>query len=87
VNLSDEFSAHLKSKGMVRSLTVHDTPEENGVSERLNCTLLEHTRAMHLAVGLPKFLWTESVQHAVWLKNRHPHVHWTERHHMKSCIA
>jgi Reverse transcriptase (RNA-dependent DNA polymerase) len=68
--LSDEFTAHLKSKGTVRSLTVHDTPEENGVSERLNRTLLEHARAMHLAAGLPKFLWTESVQHAVWLKNR-----------------
>ena len=67
--LSDEFSAHLKSKGTVRSLTVHDTPEENGVSERLNRTLLEHAHVMHLAVGLPKFLWTESVQHAVWLKN------------------
>jgi GAG-pre-integrase domain/Integrase core domain/Pol polyprotein, beta-barrel domain len=68
--LSEEFSTHLKSKGMVRSMTVHDTPEENGVSERLNRTLLEHARAMHLTVGLPKFLWMESVQHAVWLKNR-----------------
>jgi Integrase core domain len=68
--LSEEFSAHLKSKGTVQSLTVHDTPEENGVSERLNCMRLEHACVMHLAVGLPKFLWTESVQHAVWLKNR-----------------
>ena len=65
--LSEEFTNHLKSKGTVRSLTVHDTLEENGVSEWLNCTLLEHARAMHLTAGLPKFLWTESVQHAVWL--------------------
>jgi hypothetical protein len=33
--LSQDFTTHLKSKGMVRSLTVHDMPEENGVSEHL----------------------------------------------------
>jgi transposase InsO family protein len=54
---SDTFTAHLKSKGTVRSLMVHDTPEENGVSEWLNRTLLEHARAMHLTASLPKFLW------------------------------
>jgi hypothetical protein len=68
--LSDAFTSHLKLKGTVRSLTVHDMPEENGVSERLNRTLLEHARAMHLTAELPKFLWTKSVQHAIWLKNR-----------------
>ena len=40
--LSKEFTTYLKSKGTVRSLTVHDTPEENRVSEWLNHTLLEH---------------------------------------------
>ena len=34
--LSDEFSNHLKKAGTVRKLTVHDTPEHNGVAERLN---------------------------------------------------
>ena len=68
--LSEEFTNHLKSKGTVRSLTVHDMLEENGVSEWLNCILLEHARVMHLTAGLPKFLWAESVQHAVWLKDR-----------------
>jgi hypothetical protein len=34
--LSSEFSAHLKKVGTTRRLTVHDTPEYNGVSERLN---------------------------------------------------
>jgi alpha-galactosidase/6-phospho-beta-glucosidase family protein len=31
--LSEDFDQHLKSKGTVRSLTVHDTPEQNGVVE------------------------------------------------------
>jgi hypothetical protein len=48
---------------------MHDTPEQNGVAERLNQTLIEHPRAMHYAADLPKFLWPESIQHTFWLKN------------------
>ena len=67
---SDEFSAHLKAAGTVRKLTVHDTPEHNGVSERLNCTIMEKVQAMLHDSDLPKFLWAEAVTHAVYLKNR-----------------
>lgn len=49
---------------------VHDTPEHNGVAERLNRTLIERVRAMLHASGLPKSLWGEAIAHAVWLKNR-----------------
>ena len=38
--LSNEFTNHLKKNGTLRSLTVHDTFEENGVAERLNRMLL-----------------------------------------------
>ena len=65
--LSHKFDIHLKAHGTVDSLTVHDTPEENGMSEHLNCTLLKHAHMMHLTANLPKFLWAESVQHV--LKN------------------
>ena len=68
--LSKEFSDHLAKSGTRRNLTVHDTPEHNGVVERLNCTLLEKVRAMLHANGLPKFLWGEAVKHAIYLKNR-----------------
>jgi hypothetical protein len=46
---------------------VHDTPEHNGIAERLNRTLLEKVRAMLHASGLPKFLWGETVKHAVYV--------------------
>ena len=68
--LSNEFDDHLAKAGTVRNLTVHDTPEHNGVAERLNRTLLEKVRAMLHASGLPKFLWGEAIKHAVYLKNR-----------------
>ena len=67
---SQEFDAHLELKGTIRRLTVHDTPEYNGVSERLNRTLIEKVRAMLHESQLPKFLWGEALNHAVYLKNR-----------------
>src|SRR5258707_2041941 len=68
--LSNKFRAHLKAAGTEHRLTVHDTPAQNGVVERLNRTLIEHVRAMLHASGLPMSLWGEAVRHAVWLKNR-----------------
>jgi hypothetical protein len=69
-NLSGEFNEYLDKMGTVRKLTIHDTPEYNGVAERLNHTLLEKVWAMLHASGLPKNLWGEAVMHAVYLKNR-----------------
>ena len=67
--LSTDFSDHLQKEGILRNLTVHDTPEHNGIAERLNRTLLEKVRAMLHASQLPKSLWGEAIQHAVYLKN------------------
>ena len=39
--MSEEFTKYLKSKGTKRRVTVHDTPEHNGVAEQLNRTLAE----------------------------------------------
>ena len=68
--LSKEFNTHPKAQGTIRSLTVHDTPKENGVTKQLNCTLLECERAMLLTAQLPRNLWPEIIHHTVWLKNR-----------------
>ena len=62
--LSAEFTKYLKSKGTERRVTVHDTPEHNGVAERLNWTLVERVRTMMHTSGMPKSLWGEAVMHA-----------------------
>ena len=67
--MSNKFTQHLTSHGMVKRLTVHDTPQQNGVAECLNRILLECTRALLHASGLPKSLWGEALAHAIWLKN------------------
>ena len=68
--LSKDFSDHLKRNGTTRQLTVHDTPEHNGVAERGNHTNLQIVRAMLHDSGLPKFLWAEAISHAIYLRNR-----------------
>ena len=68
--LSDEFLAHLDSRGVALKLSVRDTHKHAGVSERLNCTVMEKVRMMLITLGLPRFLWGEALMHAVWLKNR-----------------
>jgi transposase InsO family protein len=39
--LSEAFDKHLADAGTARRLTVHDTPQLNGIAERLNRTLAE----------------------------------------------
>ena len=60
----------MKTKGTVQKLNVHDTPQYTGVTERRNWTIAERVQALLHASGLPKFLWAEAAQHAVWLLNR-----------------
>ncbi|KAF7779102.1 hypothetical protein Agabi119p4_3447 [Agaricus bisporus var. burnettii] len=67
---SEEFQRYLKSRGTEIKLTVHDTPQHNGVAERRNCTIVERVRALLHASRLPKTFWAEAALHIVWLMNR-----------------
>jgi hypothetical protein len=66
---SNTFTNYLDSQGTKRQLTMHDTPQHNGVAESLNRQILEHTHMMLHHSGLPKNLWGEATCHVVWLKN------------------
>ena len=39
---SKEFEEYLAKKGTKHRLTIHDTPEQNGIAEQLNRTLVEN---------------------------------------------
>ena len=69
---SNAFQAHLKSCGVQHELTIPKTPEQNGVAERLNRTLLEATRALLLDAKLPQRFWDEAISTAAYLRNRSP---------------
>ena len=69
---SDRFENYLKTEGIRHELTVAKTPEQNGVAERMNRTLVEAVRAMLADAGLPKKFWAEALSTAVYLRNRSP---------------
>ena len=69
-----DFRDHLARQGTVQRLTVHDTPEHNGAAERTHGTLLNIIRSLLISSGLPRTMWGEAMQHAVWLYNRTPHA-------------
>jgi len=69
---SNVFRDYLKKEGIRHETTIPKTPEQNGVAERMNRTLLECVRAMLSDSTLPKTFWAEAVSTAVYLRNRCP---------------
>ena len=69
---SSEFDEFFRDEGIARHQIVHHTPQENGVAERMNRTLLERTRCMLLNAGLSKYSWADVVSTACYLVNRSP---------------
>ena len=48
------------------------SPDQNGVAERRNRTLMDMVRSMRSNTKLPQFLWTETLKTAVYILNRVP---------------
>jgi transposase InsO family protein len=59
--------------GIKRELTVPYTPQQNGISKRKNRAIVGAAKAMLHDQNLPKFLWAEACNTAVYLQNRSPH--------------
>ena len=59
-------------RGIKRHRTVVHTPQQNGLAERMNRTILERVRCMLLGAHLPKSFWGEAVSTALYLINRCP---------------
>ncbi|UYV60538.1 K02A2.6-like [Cordylochernes scorpioides] len=68
--LNKNFSDYLKSLGIVHELTAPYTPEQNGISERDNRTIVESSRCLLHGRKMPLELWAEAVNTAVYLLNR-----------------
>ncbi|KAJ4712638.1 Retrovirus-related Pol polyprotein from transposon TNT 1-94 [Melia azedarach] len=55
-----EFDEFCKNEGIARHHTVRDTPQQNGVAERMNQTLLERARCMLSNAELTRRFWAEA---------------------------
>ncbi|KAJ4744662.1 Gag-Pol polyprotein [Rhynchospora pubera] len=70
--LSDQFKSLCDEKGIVHQLTTPYTPQQNGVAERRNRTLLEMVRSMMAQASLPISYWGDALLTATYVLNRVP---------------
>jgi hypothetical protein len=62
-----------KYVGIKRELTTPYNPQQNGVAERKNKTILEAMKTMIHDQGLPMCLWAEAIMAVVYVQNRLSH--------------
>jgi hypothetical protein len=70
--ISRDFDALLTERGSSRERTAAHTPQQNGVAERINRTLLNSIRAMLHDGQLDDSFWDEALRTAVNIHNRVP---------------
>lgn len=69
---SIEFGEYCADRGVQRHLTAPYSPQQNGVVERRNQTVVQMARSMIKAMGVPNRFWGEAVTTAVFILNRAP---------------
>ena len=67
---SDEFQQYMKLKGIHHDVSMPYTPQQNGVAERMNRTLVESARSMLAHCGLSNTCWAEAINTATYVRNR-----------------
>lgn len=70
--VNEEFDKLCKEFGIKRQFTVPYSPEQNGMSERMNRTLVERAKCLLIDAKLPKKFWAEAVSTAAYVINRSP---------------
>jgi transposase InsO family protein len=66
------FETFCKKCGIASQKTVPYTPQQNGVAERMNGTLMEKSDSMLNGAELGQELWEEAMGTACYLVNRSP---------------
>jgi hypothetical protein len=65
-----EMGKFFRDSGIQRRLTTVYSPQQNGLAERKNRTLVEAARCMLLESGLPASFWGEAIMTANHVRNR-----------------
>lgn len=86
--MSNEFKAYCEKEGITRQYTAPYTPQQNGVVERRNRTMMEMARSYLKEMKMPAIFWGEAVRHSIYVLNRlptraltgvTPHEAWSEK--------
>lgn len=69
---STEFANFCESNGIKRQMTAAYTPQQNGVCERRNRTVMNMVRSFLTSSSIPKVFWPEAVNWSIHVLNRCP---------------
>ncbi|CAI7801165.1 unnamed protein product [Closterium sp. NIES-53] len=73
---NDKLKAFCSSEGIQQNFTLPDSPQQNGIAESRNHTLVKITRCLLGHSNAPHSLWGYALYHATLLYNLyHPHPH------------
>lgn len=61
---------YFEKRDILRRLTVPHTPQQNGVAERRNRTLVDSARSILMQANLPNSFWSEAINTANYVRNR-----------------
>jgi predicted acetyltransferase len=67
--VSKAFNQVLKDHGIEKQMFIPYTPQQNGMAERVNCTIVEMAKNMFRVQKLNKSVWTKAVVNKVIYKS------------------
>jgi hypothetical protein len=70
--IPDPFAKYLQENSIVTQYSMSGEPQQNGVAERQNRTLIDMVRSMLSYSDLPVELWMEALKIVVHILNRVP---------------
>ena len=70
--ISNEFKYFCNKEGIQRELIARHKPQQNGVAERKNRSIVETVKAMIHDQHLPMFLWEEASMTVMYVQNKIP---------------
>jgi transposase InsO family protein len=86
---SNEFNDYCSDEGIVRHHTIPYTPQQNGVVERMNITIIFKACCMFSNAGMNRRFWAEAASTACYLINRSPSIPLDKKlhllHHTSNC--
>jgi hypothetical protein len=69
---SNEFKFFCRKEGIVRHHTIPHTPQQNGIVERMNMTIVSKARCMLSNASMGRQFWAEAASIACYLINMSP---------------
>lgn len=69
---SKEFMSYCEDAGITSKFSTSYSPQQNGIVEMCNRTMVEMTRSFLKKMNLPCSFWGEAIRHSTYILNRLP---------------